>query len=164
MSAPGQPIIKRGDQGDVVRRAQRALRRVPDLAVDVDGIFGPVTEEGVKRFQEGAGLDVDGVVGDRTWAELPNGGPMPMLKVGSSGGAVIDLQEVLKNGSDDGNWPSPGEADGDFGSATKDSVEGFQKWGGADVDGIVGDDTWSVPLHAASATLETAVGLKWAED
>lgn len=164
MSNPGQPIIKRGDQGDVVRRAQRALRRVPDLSVDVDGIFGAATEAGVKQFQEGAGLDVDGIVGDKTWEALPNGGPMPLLKVGSSGGAVTDLQKVLENGSADGNWPSPGEPDGEFGSATKESVEGFQKWGGVDVDGIVGDTTWSVPLHAASATLETAVGLKWAED
>lgn len=164
MSNPDQPMIQRGAQGDVVRRAQRALRRVPDLSVAVDGIFGPATEKGVKTFQEGEGLDVDGIVGDKTWEALPNGGPMPLLKVGSSGGAVTDLQDVLKNGSADGNWPSPGEPDGDFGSATKKSVEGFQKWGDVDVDGTVGDATWSVPLHAASATLETAVGLNWAED
>lgn len=164
MSNPGQPMIQRGAQGDVVRRAQRALRRVPDHSVAVDGIFGADTEEGVKNFQDGAGLDVDGIVGDNTWEALPNGGPMPVLKVGSSGGAVTDLQEVLRNGSVEGDWPSPGDPDGDFGSATEESVEGFQKWGGADVDGIVGDETWSVPLHAASATLETAVGLNWAEE
>src|SRR5699024_11290761 len=68
MRNPGQPLIRRGDQGTAVFRAQRALRRTPDLSVDLDGDFGPDTEAAVKRFQEGAGLDVDGIVGDDTWA------------------------------------------------------------------------------------------------
>src|SRR5699024_2839790 len=89
-----------------------------------------------------------------TWAALPNGGPMPLLKAGSKGDVVRDLQEVLISGSEDGDWPSPGEADGDFGAETKASVEGFQEWGQVDVDGIVGDKTWAVPLHAANSTLE----------
>ena len=129
MPNPGQPLIRRGDQGTAVFRAQRALRRTPDLSVDLDGDFGPDTEAAVKRFQEGAGLDVDGIVGDDTWAALPNGGPMPLLKAGSKGDVVRDLQEVLISGSEDGDWPSPGEADGDFGAETKASVEGFQEWG-----------------------------------
>ena len=89
MSNPGQPDIKRGDKGTAVLRAQRALRRTPDLSVDVDGDFGPDTEK---------------------------------------------------------------------------SVKGFQKWGEVDADGIVGDKTWAVPLRAANSTLETAVGLDWADD
>ena len=164
MSNPGQPEIKRGDKGTVVLRAQRALRRTPDLSVEVDGGFGPDTEAGVKRFQKGAGLDDDGIVGKDTWEALPNGGPMPLLKAGSKGDVVHDLQEVLAAGADSGDWPSPGEADGDFGAETKKSVEGFQKWGKVDADGIVGDKTWAVPLHATNSTLETAVGLDWADD
>lgn len=89
---------------------------------------------------------------------------MPVLRKGAKGGAVPDLQTVLRNGSGDGTWPSPGETDGDFGSGTEKSVEGLQKWGDVDVDGTVGDQTWAVSLHATSATLETAVGLKWAEE
>ena len=164
MSNPGQPEIKRGDKGAAVLRAQRALRRTPDLSVDVDGDFGPDTEAGVKRFQESAGLTVDGIVGDETWEALPNGGPMPLLKSGSKGDVVRDLQEVLAAGADSGDWPSPGEADGEFGADTEKSVKGFQKWGKVDADGIVGDKTWAVPLHAANSTLETAVGLDWADD
>ncbi|MGC2942796.1 MULTISPECIES: peptidoglycan-binding domain-containing protein [unclassified Brevibacterium] len=164
MSNPGQPTIKRGDTGTAVLRAQRALRRTPDLSVDVDGDFGPDTEAGVKRFQKSAGLKDDGIVGDETWEALPSGGPMPLLKTGSKGDVVRDLQEVLIAGADSGDWPSPGEADGDFGAGTKKSVEGFQKWGGVDTDGIVGDKTWAVPLHATNSTLETAVGLDWADD
>jgi peptidoglycan hydrolase-like protein with peptidoglycan-binding domain len=100
MPNPGQPLIRRGDQGTAVFRAQRALRRTPDLSVALDGDFGPDTEAAVERFQEGAGLDVDGIVGDDTWAALPNGGPMPLLKAGSKGDVVRDLQEVLISGSD----------------------------------------------------------------
>jgi N-acetylmuramoyl-L-alanine amidase len=40
------------------------------LSVDADGIFGPITEEAVRRFQAGKGLTVDGIVGRQTWAAL----------------------------------------------------------------------------------------------
>ena len=43
----------------------------------------------------------------------------------------------------------------------KHPSEAFQTWGGVSADGIVGDQTWAVSLHAASATLETAVGLQY---
>jgi peptidoglycan hydrolase-like protein with peptidoglycan-binding domain len=159
MANPGQPTIRRGATGEVVRRAQRAIRRTPRLDLVVDGVFGPATEQAVKDFQQGSGLTVDGIVGPMTWAALPGGGPMPMLQVGSSGDVVRSLQNVLTNGAP-GQWgTTPGGVDGAFGPLTKASVEGFQAWGGAAVDGIVGDQTWSVSLHATSATLESAVGL-----
>jgi peptidoglycan hydrolase-like protein with peptidoglycan-binding domain len=53
---------------------------------------------------------------------------------------------------------------GNFGPHTKASVLAFQTWGGVAQDGIVGDQTWVVSLHAASATLETAVGLQFVVD
>jgi hypothetical protein len=55
----------------------------------------------------------------------------------------------------------PGAIDGIFGSNTKASVKAFQIWGGVSADGVIGDQTWAVSLHAASATLETAVGLQY---
>ena len=67
MANPGQPTINPGSTGEVVRRAQRAVRRTPNLGIVVDGIFGPATESAVKAFQGGAGLTVDGIVGDQTW-------------------------------------------------------------------------------------------------
>jgi peptidoglycan hydrolase-like protein with peptidoglycan-binding domain len=159
MSNPGQPTIHPGSTGNAVRRAQRALRRTPNLGLVVDGIFGPATETAVKEFQAGAGLASDGVVGPQTWNALPDGGPMPTLQEGSTGEVVRDLQEVLTNGAQ-GQWgTTPGPLDGNFGPQTRASVQAFQNWGGVASDGIVGDQTWSVSLHAASATLETAVGL-----
>jgi peptidoglycan hydrolase-like protein with peptidoglycan-binding domain len=160
---PGQPTIGPGATGDVVRRLQRALRRTPDL-ISVDGVFGPQLEAAVKSFQEGAGLLVDGIVGPLTWNALPDGGPMPVLREGSSGALVQSLQRVLTNGAP-GEWgTTPQGIDGIFGPHTKASVEAFQAWGGVAVDGVVGDQTWSVSLHAASATLETAVGLNFVID
>jgi peptidoglycan hydrolase-like protein with peptidoglycan-binding domain len=161
MANPGQPTIRPGAIGDVVRRLQRALRRTPNLGIAVDGIFGLPTETAVKEFQQGAGLVVDGIVGPLTWNALPDGGPMPILKVGSTGAVVSDLQRVLTNGAP-GQWTTtPQGIDGDFGPHTRASVQAFQTWGGVLADGVVGDQTWTVSLHAASATLESAVGLQY---
>jgi peptidoglycan hydrolase-like protein with peptidoglycan-binding domain len=113
---PGQPTIGPGATGDVVRRLQRALRRTPDLGISVDGVFGLQSEAAVKSFQEGAGLLVDGIVGPLTWNALPDGGPMPVLREGSSGAVVQSLQRVLTNGAP-GEWgTTPQGIDGIFGS------------------------------------------------
>jgi peptidoglycan hydrolase-like protein with peptidoglycan-binding domain len=161
MPNPGQPTIEPGATGDAVRRLQRALRRTPDLDLTVDGDFGPQTEQAVKEFQRGAGLAPDGIVGPLTWHALPDGGPMPVLHLGSTGDAVRSLQTVLTNGAA-GQWnTTPDGIDGDFGPHTQASVQAFQTWGGVSSDGIVGDQTWAVSLHALSATLESAVGLNF---
>lgn len=159
MSNPGQPLIGPGATGDVVRRAQRALRRTPNLTLVVDGVYGAATEAAVRSFQEGAGLQVDGIVGPDTWAALPEGRPMPTLQLGSRGLVVARLQNVLTNGAP-GQWTTtPGPIDEDFGPLTGAGVEAFQAWAGVPVDGVVGDRTWAASLHALSATLETTVGL-----
>jgi peptidoglycan hydrolase-like protein with peptidoglycan-binding domain len=101
-----------GAAGAVVRRAQRALRRTPDLGLLVDGVFGAQTLAAVTQFQSGSGLSADGIVGPLTWAALPGGGPMPVLAEGSSGAAVTSLQAVLASGAS--KWgASPGPADGE---------------------------------------------------
>jgi peptidoglycan hydrolase-like protein with peptidoglycan-binding domain len=161
MANPGQSTISLGASGEAVKRLERGLRRTPDLGLVVDGVFGAQVEEAVKQFQQGAGLTVDGIVGPATWAALPDGGPMPTLQEGATGPVVSSLQTLLTNGAP-GQWiTTPQGIDGDFGPHTKAAVVAFQAWGGVAQDGIVGDQTWAVSLHAASATLETAVGLQF---
>jgi peptidoglycan hydrolase-like protein with peptidoglycan-binding domain len=161
MPNPGQPTISEGAAGDVVKRLQCALRRTPDLGVVVDGKFGPATEQVVKDFQQGSGLTVDGIVGPMTWNALPDGGPMPVLENGSNGLVVSELQTVLTNGAAEWGGVTPQGIDGDFGPHTQAAVQAFQGWGKVQVDGIVGDQTWAVPLGEGSATLESQVGLQF---
>lgn len=56
--------LRLGSRGQDVRNLQQAL------ALHVDGIFGPVTEEAVKFFQTQKSLVADGIVGHMTWAAL----------------------------------------------------------------------------------------------
>src|SRR5262249_6134845 len=161
MPNPGQPTIAPGATGEGVRPLQRPLRRTPNLGLVVDGVFGPKTEAAVKDFQQGAGLTPDGTVGPQTWAALPGGGAMPTLQEGASGAVVKSLQQVLTIGAP-GEWNTkPGPIDGQFGPQTRASVKAFQPWGGVPRDGVVGDLTGAESLHAASATLESRVGLQF---
>jgi len=161
MSNPGQPTIRQGATGDVVRRLQRALFRTADHEIHIDGIFGWQTEEAVVNFQKSDNLTPDGVVGSHTWTALPDGGPMPLLQVGSTGNVVRHLQTVLTEGAPGAWGVIPQGVDGDFGPHTRASVEAFQRWGHVGVDGKVGDQTWTVLMHAAGATLESLVGLEF---
>jgi len=53
-----------------VRELQRHLRRLGARPGPVDGLFGPLTEGAVKRFQGTHGLATDGVVGPQTKRRL----------------------------------------------------------------------------------------------
>lgn len=57
-------ILKLGSRGQDVKLLQQKLNLL------ADGIFGPLTEEGVKAFQKSKGLKDDGVVGEKTWQAL----------------------------------------------------------------------------------------------
>lgn len=54
---------------DPVRDLQAMLRRY-DRAIEIDGLFGPGTEQAVRSFQRARGLRADGVVGPATWRAL----------------------------------------------------------------------------------------------
>jgi peptidoglycan hydrolase-like protein with peptidoglycan-binding domain len=54
---------------------------------------------------------------------------------------------------------NPGAIDGDFGPMTASAVRAYQGERGVTVDGIVGDQTWWVPVGAAGATLASISGL-----
>jgi zinc D-Ala-D-Ala carboxypeptidase len=69
----------------------------------------------------------------------------PVLRSGSQGDEVVALQERLKE-----LGYLSGEADGQFGPATKEAVQRFQSQHGLSADGIVGEETREI-LYSDSA-------------
>jgi hypothetical protein len=74
-----------GSQGAQVRTLQRLLNKLGFGPLDVDGIFGPLTQAALRRFQAKRKLDVNGVAGDKTWEALL--GHKITIKAPASGGA-----------------------------------------------------------------------------
>lgn len=62
--------IRQGDHGDLVTELQQKLEAAGNSPGAIDGWFGANTEAAVVAFQTSNGLQVDGVVGNQTWAAL----------------------------------------------------------------------------------------------
>lgn len=62
--------VKNGTTGMVVKRCQWYLNRAIDAGLDIDGIAGQKTETAIKNFQKKNGLAVDGICGAKTWQKL----------------------------------------------------------------------------------------------
>lgn len=177
-SYPGTPL-QRGDQGPNVVRIQVILNRIaqnypsiPRIS-NVDGIFGPETENSVRAFQRIFGLGVDGIVGKATWyqlvrlyvgvnalAELDSEGQTfyavdwqtpANLQSGASGQKVRQLQFMLRVLSEYIDAIPPVAEDGIFGPATQAAVIAFQRFAGLNPDGIVGPATWSALYDRTSS-------------
>lgn len=56
--------IKLGDRGEEVIKLQKLLHLFPD------GIFGVITDKAVREVQKKNNLEIDGIVGPKTWAIL----------------------------------------------------------------------------------------------
>ena len=63
-------VIDKNMTGADVEVLQAVLKARGFLTTNPDGIFGSYLEEVVKQFQTAYKLDVDGVVGPKTWAKL----------------------------------------------------------------------------------------------
>lgn len=75
-----------------------------------------------------------------------------MLRMGTEGAGVREVQELLRRAG------YAIEVDGDFGPATKTTVEAFQKDNGLEIDGIVGPKTWEA-LNAFKTDPQEAPGV-----
>ncbi len=63
---PGSAMLR----GEEVRKLQENLTALGYDCGGADGVFGPKTDAGVRAFQAAHGLEVDGIVGEKTRAAL----------------------------------------------------------------------------------------------
>ncbi|SFM19970.1 C40 family peptidase [Salibacterium qingdaonense] len=147
-------ILESGDKGSEVSLLQRQLKDLGFYNKDVTGVYGPMTEESVRRFQQKQGLETDGLAGPKTFNALKNNpasasdsgeetkteasgaGSSEMLRYEDSGEQVSELQERLR-----GLDYMKMEPSGVFGGVTEKAVKSFQSEQGLAVDGIAGPKT-----------------------
>lgn len=147
-------LLGKGDEGEAVKALQERLRVAGFYYGNSTGIYGPITEDAVKRFQRAYGLDVDGVVGAQTLTKLPPMGvgfgeeaPKSMtiaarrrnkefLGLGDRGEPVRILQaQLIKAGY------LKGQPNAYFGPYTADAVKRFQDANYLASSGIAGPTT-----------------------
>jgi N-acetyl-anhydromuramyl-L-alanine amidase AmpD len=68
--ADGRPTLRRSSAANPVFLVKEIQRKVGFSGKQADGVFGPLTEAAVRRFQRDHGLVPDGIVGPKTWAAL----------------------------------------------------------------------------------------------
>ena len=73
------PVLADGSTGPDVKWAQYLLVLKTLDYTDVDGIFGPKTDNAVRVFQGFSGLTVDGNVDPHTWAAVHGRKPRPPM-------------------------------------------------------------------------------------
>lgn len=141
-----------GVMGPALRSALRSFQKREGLPIN--GVVGPETEQALiearKRMNGAAQKSVESVEPQGEWFEfeqsyLETPASQPLLRRGSNGLAVVDLQTRLATFGF-----SPGSADGIFGSLTETAVKNFQRSRGLSADGIVGSQTWEALLATTS--------------
>ncbi len=168
--------LREGSSGQNVRLVQFWLKIARTVYsslsnVTVDGKFGSATTAAVRRFQTYFGLTSDGVVGRTTWNKLYEvyndiankllssslrPGEYPgVLRNGSSGTAVRELQFYLYLMSAYESSIPAIAIDGQFGASTEAAVRAYQRFAGLTVDGIVGRTTWN-SLYDKASTLRAS--------
>ncbi|WP_246944053.1 N-acetylmuramoyl-L-alanine amidase [Bacillus pinisoli] len=148
-----------GDQGDDIKALQERLEKLGFKPGIIDGIFGKVTEDAVKRFQKANNLRVDGIVGPETREALKKyDAEVPIIELASPTDEESDDSELYESesrrtlrlltpyirGEDvrDVQEKIGAVADGIFGPSTAEAVRRFQSQRGLVADGIVGPKTW----------------------
>jgi hypothetical protein len=65
-----EPLPPSGPYNPTAQEIQTALKNAGYYSGAVDGKVGPVTKKAIEDFQQANGLQVDGKVGTKTWAQL----------------------------------------------------------------------------------------------
>ena len=183
-SYPGTPL-RIGSTGPNVVRIQVMLNRIsqsyPSIPKinPVDGVYGPATENAVKRFQSIFNLSVDGVVGKSSWYQMVqlyvglqrlselnsqgqrfdrvNWNPPNALVEGDAGEKVSQLQYMLSVVAEYNSAIPSVPITGTFGPMTRNSVLAFQRQNGLPQSGIVGVTTWNA-LYDVYSGIDSRAG------
>jgi|GEM_PF-3371626 len=158
---PGQPMV----EDPYVRKWQERMieRGWGDIIEKADGYYGPRSAEAARQFQDQQGLDVDGIVGIRTWIATfstrnetddpsqATSGELPGGISGTHSSQVFKYEpgQTLTYNSDVERWQAQMRergwditVDGFFGPQSAEVARQFQQEQGLVVDGIVGIRTW----------------------
>jgi peptidoglycan hydrolase-like protein with peptidoglycan-binding domain/DNA invertase Pin-like site-specific DNA recombinase len=127
----------RSEGSEQVRTLQRRLRVLGQDPGPIDGLFGPLTRAAVERFQQTAGVSVDGIVGQQTRKALRSASPLAFARgegIGTPGGSdqVRSVQRGLRRLNHE-----PGRVDGLYGPRTEAAVARFQRAAGLTASGQV---------------------------
>jgi peptidoglycan hydrolase-like protein with peptidoglycan-binding domain/DNA invertase Pin-like site-specific DNA recombinase len=145
---PGVSLLSRGagygHRGGLktVRALQRRLDQRGLYPGPIDGLYGPMTQGAVARFQRQQDLPTDGIVGPQTQHALRFPGTARILERGAGydlpGGSrqVRALQRRLRAV---GQYPGP--IDGLYGPRTQAALERFERRHGLPANGIAGPQT-----------------------
>jgi peptidoglycan hydrolase-like protein with peptidoglycan-binding domain len=146
--------LSQGSNSDVneVKYLQQQLNLFYHSFISVDGYFGDITTEYVKKFQTDCCLIVDGIVGSQTWRYLDtivfySSAQHSTLSQGSnnSHSEVKYLQARLNQAKRMGKSGTTTIAvDGEFGAQTTARVKQFQSDFHLSVNGLVENNTWTV--------------------
>ncbi|MBN2073547.1 MAG: peptidoglycan-binding protein [Actinobacteria bacterium] len=137
-------VLKKNSSGGQVADLQRRLKLLgyDPGPLDIDGVFGPETENAVRKFQQNRGLVVSGMVDQETWQELVDAGYM-------IGDRLLYLKEPPFRGDDVRTlqlWLKtlgfyPYNENGIFCGKTQRALLAFQKDMHIADDGIAGEET-----------------------
>lgn len=124
--------------------------------LDVDGVFGPLTDAGVRWLQTRVGATADGLWGPNTEAAYK-----AYIGQGGSGGGLSTVRSIASqqravNGL---GYSPPLDVDGSFGPATDAGVRWLQTKVGTAADGMWGSATEGAYVAYTGSSGETGGGL-----
>jgi peptidoglycan hydrolase-like protein with peptidoglycan-binding domain len=159
VNAPSSAGLQNGSRGEAVISLQRQLKNLGFDPGELDGVFGPMTQTAVVKFQQRNGLVQSGVFGSSEQSIIATAAPVQtaqntttfvgrqQLTVGDQGKDVKLLQQRL---SDLAHFES--RATGYFGGLTKSAVSSFQTASRIPVTGVADPQTLrSLGLAGAGA-------------
>ncbi len=138
-----------GERGEPIKSLQVALNTALGLKkkqrIVADGVFGKGTMAAVKKFEEAAGLPIDGIADEQVIAALGIDSNTFTLTRGARQSSVVSIQKALAN-----VLKVKIRADGIFGGGTANTVSRFQKSVGLKPTGVVDRTTWMALLSASA--------------